>query len=202
MTLILITNNFIIRNATANDAEQLCTWWNNGAVMAHAGFPNGLGTAPEEIRKSLAKDTDQTQRRHMIELHGTPIGEMYYRGKGDGIAEIGIKICDPSQQERGFGTTLLMIFIDALFRYYGYEKIVLDTNVNNTRAQHVYEHKIGFRNLGVRQDAWTDQLGVLQSCIDYELTKAHWCAVHEEAIQYRHIRPEHYLGRGHGVGIQ
>lgn len=35
-------NNICIRNATSDDAETLCIWWNDGSVMAHAGFPNGL----------------------------------------------------------------------------------------------------------------------------------------------------------------
>lgn len=35
--------NLTIRDAMAVDAEQLTAWWNDGAVMAHAGFPNGLG---------------------------------------------------------------------------------------------------------------------------------------------------------------
>jgi hypothetical protein len=33
-----------IRNAEKKDCEQLAKWWNDGKVMAHAGFPNGLGT--------------------------------------------------------------------------------------------------------------------------------------------------------------
>ena len=45
----------------------------------------------------------------------------------------------------------------------GYRRIVLDTNLNNRRAQHIYEQ------LGVRKDAWRDQLGALQSAVDYEL---------------------------------
>jgi hypothetical protein len=34
---------FRIRNAYARDAKILSEWWNNGEVMAHAGFPDGLG---------------------------------------------------------------------------------------------------------------------------------------------------------------
>ena len=45
--------NLTIRDAVAADAEQLVTWWNNGAVMAHAGFPNGLGTAVEKVIAGL-----------------------------------------------------------------------------------------------------------------------------------------------------
>ena len=97
----IIKGNLTIRDATLADAEQLCKWWNDGAVMAHAGFPNGLGTTVGEIRASLATDTDDTHRRHIIELDGRPIGEMNYRNKGGGVAEIGIKICDFTEQEKG-----------------------------------------------------------------------------------------------------
>ena len=167
-------DNLTIRDATLADAEQLCEWWNDGAVMAHAGFPNGLGTTADEIRASLATDTDDTHRRHIIELDGRPIGEMDYRNKGAGVAEIGIKICDFTEQEKGFGTTLLSMFINALFTQYGYDKIVLDTNTKNTRAQHVYEKKLGFQKVCVRENSWRDQLGEPQSAVEYELTKANW----------------------------
>ena len=43
--------NLTIRQAEAADAKQLAAWWNDGAVMAHAGFPNGLGTTEEEVVK-------------------------------------------------------------------------------------------------------------------------------------------------------
>ena len=39
--------NLTIRQAEVADAKQLAAWWNDGAVMAHAGFPNGLGTTEE-----------------------------------------------------------------------------------------------------------------------------------------------------------
>ena len=47
--MLLEENNIVIRNATMDDAEQLCMWWNDGKIMAHAGFPNGLGTTKEEL---------------------------------------------------------------------------------------------------------------------------------------------------------
>ena len=163
-----------IRNAMPDDAQQLCIWWNDGEIMAHAGFPNGTGENPEDISKSLATDTDETHRRHVIELDGKPIGEMNYRNKGDNVAEIGIKICDFTNHRKGMGTELLSMFIDALFSRYGYEKVILDTNVKNKRAQHVYEEKLGFRRLRVNENSWRDQLGEPQSSIDYEITKADW----------------------------
>ena len=43
--------NLTIRQADVADAKQLTAWWNDGEVMAHAGFPYGLGT-----KKKLLKD--------------------------------------------------------------------------------------------------------------------------------------------------
>lgn len=181
--MLIKHKNLIIRNAEACDAEQLCIWWNDGKIMAHAGFPKGVGCTPEEIRESLAGDADETHRRHIIELDGKPIGEMNYRNKG-GAAELGIKICDFSEQEKGYGTALLSVFIDALFRYYGYEKMILDTNLKNERAQHVYEKKLGFRRLGIEKDAWHDQLGEQQSKVNFEMSKADWLAFRKVPLEY------------------
>ena len=69
-----------IRGAQPQDARQLAAWWNDGAVMAHAGFPKGLGRA---------------------------VGEMVFRFPEAGAAEVGIKICEPEFQNRGFGPRLL-----------------------------------------------------------------------------------------------
>ena len=160
----------VIRNALPEDAPQLCLWWNDGSVMAHAGFPNGLGTTAEKEAARLALQTDETGRRHIIEYSGRPIGEMNYRNKGCGVAEIGIKICDSSMQNRGLGKVILTLFIEGLFAQLGYTKIILDTNTNNLRAQHVYE-QLGFRKVRVNTDSWTDQLGRKQSSVDYELTR-------------------------------
>jgi len=160
-------NTLTIRNATISDSDLLSKWWNDGKVMAHAGFPNGTGQTPGEIAKSLQQDTDDTRRRLILENDGTSIGEMNYRNSGDGIAEIGIKICDFSMQEKGYGKILLSMLIGELFSM-GYKKIALDTNLNNTRAQHVYE-TLGFSKIRVNIDSWKNQLGELQTSIDYEL---------------------------------
>ena len=156
-----------IREATAADADQLCTWWNDGQIMAHAGFPMGLGTTPESIRQKIENDNN---RRHMILYDNIPIGEMNYRETEPGVCEIGIKICDTSMQNRGLGKRILSMFIEGLFNEYGYRKILLDTNLNNLRAQHVYE-QLGFRKIRICENSWKNQLGELQSSVEYDLTR-------------------------------
>ena len=175
----------LLRNAEAGDAGQLAAWWNDGKVMAHAGFPLGLGTTPERIASEIAPDSDDTRRRLILEYREKTIGEMSFRILQGNAAEIGIKICEAEYQERGIGRIALSMLIGELFRR-GYEKIVLDTNLNNTRAQHVYE-LLGFQKTGVRYDAWTDQLGRLQSAVDYELTPDHFVDhIHETERTKRH----------------
>lgn len=188
--MLIHQNNLTIRNAAAVDASLLGSWWRDGKVMAHAGFPNGISITDKEVAVQLSSDTDETHRRLIIEADNVPIGEMNYRNKRNGIAEIGIKICDIEKQEKGYGTQLLRMLIGVLFNESGYEKIILDTNLSNLRAQHVYE-KIGFRKKCVNIDSWKNQLGELQSSVEYEITKAdylnecknHWYAyIYEQQI--------------------
>lgn len=159
----LIYGDICIRQATASDAKQLAAWWNDGAVMAHAGFPNGLGTTEGEVIAKLRPGL------LVIEEGGRLVGECNYRSAGEGIAEIGIKICEADRQNRGMGKIILSLLIRWLFDQ-GVSKIVLDTNLENKRAQHVYE-SLGFRKVRTNMDSWTDQLGRLQSSVDYELTE-------------------------------
>jgi hypothetical protein len=55
--VMIVFENIKIRYATLEDAEILCRWWNDGAVMAHAGFPDGLNTTEEKIRELISKET-------------------------------------------------------------------------------------------------------------------------------------------------
>lgn len=157
-------NDLTIRQAGMADAKQLATWWNDGAVMAHAGFPNGLGTTEEEVIEGLENG------RMVIAESDCLIGECVYRNVADGVAEIGIKICETDCQNRGIGRKVLRMLIGWLFQN-GYSKIVLDTDLTNTRAQHVYE-SLGFRKVRTNLDSWKDQLGQLRSSVDYELVEA------------------------------
>ncbi len=163
-------NNIIIRQALTDDYAILCKWWNDGKVMAHAGFPNGLGTTVEDIASNLSNDSKYTRMRLIIELNNEAIGEMNYRITDLKTAQIGIKICDFSRQEKGIGTICLNMLIDYLFEDIKVDKIVLDTNLKNRRAQHVYE-KVGFVKTGESINSWVDQLGEKQSFVLYELKK-------------------------------
>lgn len=167
--------NLTIRSARVEDAKVLTDWWNDGNIMAHAGYPKGLNQSIEETIAQIKEIEIRLSQRCIIEVNGIRIGELSY-GIGGGFAEIGIKICETSYQNCGIGTKLLKMLIEFLFTddaintKVKIEKIILDTNLKNKRAQHIYE-KIGFIKLRVKKDAWENQIGEMQSSVDYEMTR-------------------------------
>lgn len=167
-------DSLVIRSATLDDAQILTNWWNDGTIMAHAGFPNGLGQSLEETIIQIKRNEIKLSQICIIEMEDVRIGEMSY-SIGENFAEIGIKICDFSYQNHGYGKCLLNMLIDFLFtdekinNVVKIKKIVLDTNINNKRAQHVYE-ELGFRKIATNVDAWKNQLGEWQTSIDYEMS--------------------------------
>lgn len=174
--MYLKNGNLVIRSAEVKDAVQLNTWWNDGAVMAHAGFPNGLGEALEDTIAGIKKNEKNLSQRCIIEIDSVLAGEMSYYLLEGNTAEIGIKICETAYQNQGYGSKLIWMLITYLFEdellkeKFSVHRIILDTNLKNERAQHVYE-KLGFTKLRVNYRAWRDQLGVIQDSVDYEMTK-------------------------------
>lgn len=160
--------NVSYRLATPKDTTLLANWWRDGAVMAHAGFPNGLEIDEEKLRERLTKQRENNHQVFIVVYEGINIGEMGVKKK-DKEAEIGIKICDQSHQNKGIGTAVLKQLIGNLFDKEGISKIVLDTMVENTRAQKVYE-RLGFKNMGINHDVFVDQLGRKRSAVLYEMS--------------------------------
>lgn len=178
-----------IRGAQPQDARQLAAWWNDSAVMAHAGFPKGLGRTEEQVRAEIAGNETGPGQRCMIEIQGRAVGEMVFRFPEAGAAEVGIKICEPEFQNRGFGPRLLAMLMDSLFEGDAagsrppVEKILLSTDLENTRAQHVYEDKLGFCRVRVARACWIDQLGRPRDAVEYELSRTAWRLRKEERLK-------------------
>ena len=102
---------------------------------------------------------------------------MSYRIKDDNVAYPGWKICDLNYQNQGYGSKIIIILLEFIFTdevinsIFPIKKIVWDTDVENKRAQYVYENKIGARKIGMRKDTWRDQTGRLRTAVDYEISK-------------------------------
>ncbi|MCQ1531384.1 GNAT family N-acetyltransferase [Lutispora saccharofermentans] len=141
-------DNIVIRSATVDDAIQLNKWWNDGKVMEHAGFPNGLGESLEDTIENIQSKNDELRQLCIIEIDGKAVGELSYRIKGD-TAYPGWKICDLNYQNKGYGPKIIKMLFKFLFTdeiinsKCPIERIAWDTMLENKRAQYVYENKIG-----------------------------------------------------------
>ncbi|MBU5426726.1 GNAT family N-acetyltransferase [Tissierella pigra] len=178
--------NIVIRSVTIYDAEQLNQWWNDGKVMEHAGFPNGLGESLETTIAGIKSREGKLSQRCIIEIDGKLVGELCYRIKDNNTVEPGWKICDFNYQNQGYGSKIIIMLLEFLFTdeainsRFLIEKVVWDTMLENKRAQYVYENKIGAKKIGIRENTWKDQLGNLRSAVDYEITKEDFFRLHQK----------------------
>lgn len=158
-----------IRPANEMDADCLLSWWNDGNIMAHAGFPNGVNTTMEKVLQNISKNSD-TRELLMIEVDGVSIGELNYKIDGK-VADIGIKICDNQFQNGGYGTAILKQFYKTLFEQKNINKITCDTNLKNIRAQLVYESKLKMKRVKTLYNCFENQVGEKCSVSFFEISK-------------------------------
>ena len=169
-------DNIVIRSATIDDALQLNKWWNDGRVMEYVGFPNGVEEPLEDTIKNIESRKDEYSQLCIIEIDGKAVGEINYNIKGN-IAYPGWKICDANYQNKDYGPKIIMVLFEFLFTdetinsKCPVEKIAWDTLLENKRAQHVYESKLGVRKVGVKKDFWKDPTGKLRTAVDYEISR-------------------------------
>ena len=166
--LYLTKDNLSIKQASNDDIDVLLKWWNNGEVMAHAGFPNGLNKTKEDIEKEI-KLNNRDKRRLIMYYEDIKIGEMSYIKVSDGVYDFGIKICEKEYQNKHLGPKYLTLLFDYLFDVLKAEKIILDTDLENLRAQKVYE-RLGFTNKKIHYNSWTNAVNELRSSVSYSMS--------------------------------
>lgn len=165
-----------IREAKVTDVETLVVWWATGELMQHVGFPKGIRTNIEKLRTELEiqhEDSHALKKRFMIlKNDGLPIGELSFHNLDltNKSCEIGIKICELSEQGKGYGEEALRGFITYLFKTYDLHRIELDTLLENKRAQSLYQ-KVGFKVVGIKRDVWLDPQGNYRSAVVMDLLK-------------------------------
>lgn len=179
-------DNIIIRSATTNDAKLLNQWWNDGKVMDHAGFPKGLDQSLEDTIDSIKSLEGKLSQLCIIEIDNIPVGELSFRIKDDNVAYPGWKICDFNFQNLGYGPKIIKMLFNFIFSdeeinsQFPIEKIVWDTMLENKRAQHIYESKIGAKRISILENSWKDQLGNWRSAVEYEITKEKFYSLYQE----------------------
>lgn len=172
-------NNIRLRLATEDDAQLLNTWWNDGSVMEHAGFPFGLKQSLQDTLNHIKSYNPTVNPRFIIEIDHVPIGEAAYTIEGR-TAYPGWKLCNPNYQNKGYGTTLILGLFHDLFKSGLIDLISWDTMLENKRAQLVYEQKIKARKTAIKDHSWKDQCGNWRTAVYYELTKDEFYKLHPQ----------------------
>lgn len=169
ITFVFNKKKVKIRTAAKKDADTILGWWNDGEIMAHAGFPLGLNTTKENVLQNISKNDDKRELL-IVEIDGVPVGELNYKIKGK-IADIGIKICVKEYQNGGYGTEILKHFYKTLFTEKNINKITCDTNLKNIRAQCVYENKLKMKRVKTVYNCFENQVGEKCSATFFEISK-------------------------------
>ena len=173
----------LIRQLELGDEEYLHKWWNDGETMEHATHTFGTLQSKESIRISILHEIESSnmfpdKKRFIVykKEDMMPIGEINYCDLNfrNQKCEFGIKICEKSQQEKGYGRDALYHFIDFLFRFLNLNKIEVTTMVDNKRAQNLYK-KLGFKEIGlIRQGYFDSRVGDFQDVMYMDLLKGEW----------------------------
>lgn len=161
---MIIGKNIIIRQYELEDEKYIYKWWNDGKVMAHAGFYSGLMKSREAIKLDILQEVQKNElypksKRFMICKKESliPIGGLCYNDwdSKNQKCEIGIKICDIAEQGKGYGEDALHNFLKYLFRHLNLNKIELTAMKDNNKAQNLYK-KLGFKEIGIIREGYFD----------------------------------------------
>jgi RimJ/RimL family protein N-acetyltransferase len=145
VSIVFQTDRLKIRGAELDDAEFICSLWNDPALMTFVGFPEGLQTTPENVRKQIINTIDFLEALLIIETKNNDIIGQCKLGKPDSskISQPDIKLLS-EQQGKGYGTEIYMGLIKYLFSYMDCEIIQATPNVDNTASIRIQE-KVGAR---------------------------------------------------------
>ncbi|WP_291567274.1 MULTISPECIES: GNAT family N-acetyltransferase [unclassified Clostridium] len=184
----------IIRPLEIGDEEYLYRWWNDESMMEHATLAFGTLQSKERIRLSILKEIENSElypeRKRFLILRKEdmmPIGEINYNGfdSRNQKSEFGIKICEVSEQGKGYGIDALYHFIDFMFRFLNLNKIELTTMIDNKRAQSLYR-KLGFKEIGIIRSGYFDsRIGEFSDVMYMDILKDEWLKIKNKASEIK-----------------
>ncbi len=170
------TKRTLIRPATPEDAYLLQAWWRQKALMQPLGYPDGIETDIESLKKTLSPSSKAPSLFIIVDkTTEKPIGEVsHYAYQADNnTISFGIKIADLSYQNQGYAKEVLLTFIDYLFFSKHVHRIEIDTLEGNIKAMRLYE-SLGFNVIGVKREAFLDPYKNYKNVVLYDLLHTEW----------------------------
>ncbi|WP_349410177.1 GNAT family N-acetyltransferase [Pseudalkalibacillus sp. SCS-8] len=171
---------FYIRPLQETDIPYMTKWlsdpevleWYEGRDQAHDA---------ERVKQHFFSGADERVNRNLILLEDTPIGYVQYYplsekekrlyGYIDEEPIFGMDqfIGELKYQNKGIGSSFILLIVDFLFEEWGAKKVVMDPRKRNERALRCYE-KCGFRRVKELK-AHEKHEGKWEDCILMEKTR-------------------------------
>ena len=140
--IIFETERLLIRAATEDDIDLYLTLWTSPKVMTHVGFPQGLRTNRDKIRKQMQAQGDSEFDRLLVvvlKTTGESLGECEMSPPNqDGIAKTDVKLL-PEFWGNKYGVEVKKGLLSHLFNNTNCIAVEATPNINNIASINMQE---------------------------------------------------------------
>ena len=149
-SIIFETERLLIRTATVDDIDLYLTLWTNSKVMTNVGFPQGLKTGRDKIRKQIQEQGESEFDRLLVvvlKATGESMGECEMsRPNHDGIAKTDVKLL-PEFWGNKYGVEVKKGLLFHLFKNTDCIAVEATPNINNIASIKMQE-AVGGKQIG------------------------------------------------------
>jgi len=177
--MIFQSKRLKVRKAAASDVEMYLSLWNNPEVMKNVGFPDGLGTSAEGVRKQIASH-DNTEFNQTLVVIEKASGERIGECKIGLPNEKEISCPDfkflPEYSGKGFGKELFNALCKYTFSNTRAQIIETSPNEKNVASQKIAESagaketRRGIYHFPPKMQHFTEDV----HCVIYQICKEEW----------------------------
>jgi RimJ/RimL family protein N-acetyltransferase len=168
-----------LRPLEPEDADLVSRWYEDDRVRKLMGDPpTSFARRRQRYEDALTRDGDDVYRFVICRLaDDEPVGrsDVFDIDRANGSCAFGLTIGDPAQWGQGLGTDAVMAIQDFAFGELRMERLWLDTDAHNERAQAVYR-KAGFQVEGILRHAWF-QDGAFLDDVRMSILREEWAAL-------------------------
>ena len=168
-----------LRPLEPGDAATVHRWYEDARIAELMGdLPISLAQRERRYTEASTQGEDDVYRFVICLLEDDrPVGrtDLFDVDRVNGTCTLGITIGDPGRWGQGLGTDALSALVDFAFGQLRMERVQLDTERENRRAQAAYR-KVGFREEAVLRHAWW-QNGAWQDEVRMALLRGEWAAL-------------------------
>jgi len=179
---MIIGKRITIRPMEPDDLDYLMEWRNSAGSMNYSehlyGFlfsrDNMMRLVENQFRESGFYPSSKT---FIVEAEdGTVIGDIGYKNwdPRNRTVEIGLEIGVPEYRSKGYGTEMVALFVEYMFRNLNINRIELSVLRENEQAIHLYE-KLNFKACGYRREAiFNSRLNRYSDILMMDLLRPEW----------------------------